>query len=117
MNENGKVIVTGCMGAKPDAIREAFPNVSAITGPQAFESVMEAVRAAAPAPRDPFVDLIPGEGVRLTPRHYAYLKISEGCDHRCTFCIIPSLRGRLASRPAGDVLREAERLVKAGVRS
>ena len=116
MNENGKVIVTGCMGAKPDAIRDAFPNVSAITGPQAFESVMEAVRAAAPAPRDPFVDLIPGEGVRLTPRHYAYLKISEGCDHRCTFCIIPSLRGRLASRSAGDVLREAERLVKAGVK-
>ena len=116
MNENGKVIVTGCMGATPDAIRDAFPNVSAITGPQAFESVMEAVRAAAPAPRDRFVDLIPGEGVRLTPRHYAYLKISEGCDHRCTFCIIPSLRGRLASRPAGDVLREAERLVKAGVK-
>jgi ribosomal protein S12 methylthiotransferase len=116
MNENGKVIVTGCMGAKPEAIRDAFPNVSAITGPQAFESVMEAVRAAAPAPRDPFVDLIPGEGVRLTPRHYAYLKISEGCDHRCTFCIIPSLRGRLASRSAGDVLREAERLTKAGVK-
>ncbi len=110
------MIVTGCMGATPDAIRDVFPNVSAITGPQAFESVMEAVRAAAPAPRDPFVDLIPGEGVRLTPRHYAYLKISEGCDHRCTFCIIPSLRGRLASRPAGDVLREAERLVKAGVK-
>jgi ribosomal protein S12 methylthiotransferase len=116
MNENGRVIVTGCMGATPDAIRDAFPNVSAVTGPQAFESVMEAVRAAAPAPRDPFVDLIPGEGVRLTPRHYAYLKISEGCDHRCTFCIIPSLRGRLASRSAGDVLREAERLVKAGVK-
>jgi ribosomal protein S12 methylthiotransferase len=116
MNENGKVIVTGCMGATPDAIRDAFPNVSAVTGPQAFESVMEAVRAAAPAPRDPFVDLIPGEGVRLTPRHYAYLKISEGCDHRCTFCIIPSLRGRLASRSAGDVMREAERLVKAGVK-
>jgi ribosomal protein S12 methylthiotransferase len=116
MNENGKVIVTGCMGATPDAIRDAFPNVAAVTGPQAFESVMEAVRAAAPAPRDPFVDLIPGEGVRLTPRHYAYLKISEGCDHRCTFCIIPSLRGRLASRSAGDVMREAERLVKAGVK-
>jgi ribosomal protein S12 methylthiotransferase len=116
MNENGKVIVTGCMGAKPDAIRDAFPNVSAITGPQAFESVMEAVRAAAPAPRGPFVDLIPGEGVRLTPRHYAYLKIAEGCDHRCTFCIIPSLRGRLASRSASDVLREAERLTKAGVK-
>ena len=116
MNENGRVIVTGCMGAKPDAILDVFPNVAAITGPQAFESVMEAVRTAAPAPRDPFVDLIPGEGVRLTPRHYAYLKISEGCDHRCTFCIIPSLRGRLASRSAGDVLREAERLVKAGVK-
>ena len=116
MNENGKVIVTGCMGAEPDAIRDAFPNVSAITGPQAFESVMEAVRAAAPAPHDPFVDLIPGEGVRLTPRHYAYLKIAEGCDNRCTFCIIPSLRGRLVSRSAADVLREAERLVKAGVK-
>jgi ribosomal protein S12 methylthiotransferase len=116
LNENGHVIVTGCMGAEPKAIRDAFPNVSAITGPQAFESVMEAVRAAAPAPHDPFVDLIPDEGVRLTPRHYAYLKISEGCDHRCTFCIIPSLRGRLTSRSAGDVLREAEKLVKAGVK-
>jgi ribosomal protein S12 methylthiotransferase len=116
MNENGRVIVTGCMGAEPDAIREVYPNVSAVTGPQAFESVMAAVREAAPAPRDPFVDLIPGDGVRLTPRHYAYLKIAEGCDNRCTFCIIPSLRGRLASRPAGDVLREAERLVKAGVK-
>src|SRR6201994_1556462 len=116
MNENGKVIVTGCMGATPDAIRDAFPNVSAITGPQAFESVMQAVRAAAPAPHDPFVDLIPGEGVKLTPRHYAYLKISEGCDNRCTFCIIPKLRGDLVSRPAGEVLREAEKLVKAGVK-
>ena len=116
LDENGKVIVTGCMGAEPDAIREVFPNVSAITGPQAFESVMEAVRAAAPAPRDPFVDLIPGEGVRLTPRHYAYLKISEGCDNRCTFCIIPNLRGKLVSRPAGEVMRESERLVKAGVK-
>jgi ribosomal protein S12 methylthiotransferase len=116
LNENGRVIVTGCMGAEPGAIRDAFPNVAAITGPQAFESVMEAVRAAAPAPRDPFVDLIPGEGVRLTPRHYAYLKIAEGCDNRCTFCIIPSLRGRLVSRSASDVLREAERLTKAGVR-
>jgi ribosomal protein S12 methylthiotransferase len=116
LNENGRVIVTGCMGAEPGAIRDVFPNVAAITGPQAFESVMEAVRAAAPAPRDKFVDLIPGEGVRLTPRHYAYLKIAEGCDNRCTFCIIPSLRGRLVSRSAGDVLREAERLVKAGVK-
>ena len=116
MSENGKVIVTGCMGAKPEAIRDAFPNVSAITGPQEFESVMAAVREAAPAPRDKFVDLIPGEGVRLTPRHYAYLKIAEGCDNRCTFCIIPSLRGNLVSRHAGDVLHEAERLVKAGVK-
>ena len=116
MNENGRVIVTGCMGAKPEAIRDAFPNVSAITGPQAFESVMAAVREAAPAPRDPFVDLIPGEGVRLTPRHYAYLKIAEGCNHRCSFCIIPSMRGDLVSRPIGEVMREAERLVKAGVK-
>jgi ribosomal protein S12 methylthiotransferase len=116
MAENGKVIVTGCMGAEPDAIRDAYPNVSAIAGPQAYESVMAAVRAAAPAPNHPFVDLIPGEGVRLTPRHTAYLKIAEGCDNRCTFCIIPKLRGPLVSRPAGDVLREAEKLVKAGVK-
>ncbi|MGO9419897.1 30S ribosomal protein S12 methylthiotransferase RimO [Roseiarcus sp.] len=116
MAENGRVIVTGCMGAEPEAIREAFPNVSAITGPQAFESVMAAVHVAAPAPHDPFVDLIPEQGVKLTPRHYAYLKISEGCHNRCTFCIIPKLRGDLVSRPAGDVLREAEKLVKAGVK-
>ena len=116
MAENGKVIVTGCMGAEPDQIRDAFPNVSAITGPQAYESVMAAVRLAAPAPHDPFVDLIPDTGVRLTPRHYAYLKISEGCNNRCTFCIIPKLRGGLVSRPAGEVLREAEKLVKAGVK-
>ena len=116
MARNGKVIVTGCMGAEPDAIRDAFPNVSAITGPQAYESVMEAVRKAAPAPRGPFVDLVPDAGVRLTPRHYAYLKISEGCNNRCTFCIIPKLRGGLVSRPAAEVLREAEKLVKAGVR-
>ena len=116
MNENGRVIVTGCMGAEPEAIRDAFPDVLGVTGPQEFESVMTAVRDAAPAPHDPFVDLIPGEGVRLTPRHYAYLKIAEGCDNRCTFCIIPSLRGNLVSRQAGDVLREAERLVKAGVK-
>jgi ribosomal protein S12 methylthiotransferase len=116
MAENGKVIVTGCMGADPGPIRDAFPNIAAITGPQAFESVMTALRAAAPAPHDPFLDLIPEQGVKLTPRHYSYLKISEGCDHRCTFCIIPSLRGKLVSRPANDVLREAERLVKAGVK-
>jgi ribosomal protein S12 methylthiotransferase len=116
MNENGRVIVTGCMGAEPEAIRDAYPNVAAITGPQAFESVMAAVHEAAPAPHDPFVDLIPAEGVKLTPRHYAYLKISEGCRNRCAFCIIPKLRGDLVSRPAGEVLREAEKLVKAGVK-
>jgi ribosomal protein S12 methylthiotransferase len=116
MKENGRVIVTGCMGAEPDAIRDAYPNVSAITGPQDFESVMAAVREAAPAPHSPFLDLIPEQGVKLTPRHYAYLKISEGCDHACTFCIIPKLRGKLASRPAADVLREAEKLARAGVK-
>ncbi len=116
MAENGKVIVTGCMGAQPDAIRDAFPDVLSITGPQAYESVMDAVHAASPPSSDPFVDLVPEHGVKLTPRHYAYLKISEGCNNACSFCIIPDLRGRLASRPAGDVLREAEKLVKAGVR-
>jgi ribosomal protein S12 methylthiotransferase len=116
MRENGRVIVTGCMGAEPDQIRDAFPNVSAITGPQAYESVMTAVHDAAPAPHDPFVDLIPEQGIKLTPRHYAYLKISEGCHNRCTFCIIPKLRGDLVSRHAGEVLREAEKLVKAGVK-
>jgi len=116
MKENGRVIVTGCMGAEPDAIRDAYPNVSAITGPQAFEGVMAAVHDAAPAPHDPFVDLIPEQGIKLTPRHYAYLKISEGCRNRCAFCIIPKLRGDLVSRPAGEVLREAEKLVKAGVK-
>lgn len=116
MKENGKVIVTGCMGAQPGPILAAHPNILAITGPQALDSVMAAVRQAAPAPHDPFVDLVPPQGVKLTPRHYAYLKIAEGCDHRCSFCIIPSLRGDLVSRPAGDVLREAERLVKAGVK-
>ncbi|HEV7255701.1 MAG TPA: 30S ribosomal protein S12 methylthiotransferase RimO [Mesorhizobium sp.] len=116
LKENGKVIVTGCLGAEPDAIREKHPNVLAITGPQAYESVMTAVHEAAPPAHDPFLDLVPPQGVKLTPRHYAYLKISEGCNHRCTFCIIPSLRGDLASRPAADVLREAERLAKAGVK-
>ena len=116
MAENGRVIVTGCMGAEPESIRDAFPNVSAITGPQAYESVMDAVHAAAPAPHDPFVDLSPEQGVKLTPRHYAYLKISEGCNNRCSFCIIPKLRGDLVSRPVGDVLREAEKLVRAGVK-
>ena len=116
LKENGRVIVTGCMGAEPEAIRDAYPNVSAITGPQDYESVMAAVHEAAPAPHNPFLDLIPEQGVKLTPRHYAYLKIAEGCDHACTFCIIPKLRGRLASRPAADVLREAEKLARAGVK-
>ena len=116
LDENGKVVVTGCMGAEPDAIRDRFPNVLAITGPQDYASVVAAVRAAAPAPHDPRLDLVPPQGIKLTPRHYAYLKISEGCNNSCSFCIIPQLRGRLVSRPAADVLREAERLVKAGVK-
>src|SRR3954467_443837 len=114
--ENGKVIVTGCMGAEPEKITAKYPNVLAITGPQQYESVVEAVHRAAPPQHDPFLDLVPPEGIKLTPRHYAYLKISEGCNNRCTFCIIPKLRGDLVSRPAGDVLREAERLVAAGVK-
>ncbi len=114
--ENGKVIVTGCMGAEPEQITAKFPNVLAITGPQQYESVVAAVHKAAPPQHDPFVDLVPPEGIKLTPRHYAYLKISEGCNNRCTFCIIPKLRGDLVSRPAADVLREAERLVTAGVK-
>ena len=114
--ENGRVIVTGCMGAEPEAITRRFPDVLAVTGPQQYESVVEAVhRAAAPA-HDPFVDLLPEQGVKLTPRHYAYLKISEGCDNSCSFCIIPHLRGPLVSRPAAEVLREAEKLVRAGVK-
>ena len=116
MAENGKVIVTGCMGAEPEQIRDVFPNVLAITGPQAYESVVSAVHQAVPPKHDPFVDLVPDQGVKLTPRHYAYLKISEGCNNRCTFCIIPKLRGDLVSRPIGDVLREAEKLAKAGVK-
>jgi len=116
MKENGKVIVTGCMGATPELIREKHPNVLAITGPQAYESVMAAVHEAAPPAPEPFVDLIPPQGVKLTPRHYAYLKISEGCNNRCSFCIIPALRGDLFSRPAADVLREAEKLANAGVK-
>ncbi|WP_201836637.1 30S ribosomal protein S12 methylthiotransferase RimO [Microvirga zambiensis] len=116
MAENGKVIVTGCMGAEPEQIREHFPNVLAITGPQAYESVVSAVHEAAPPAHDPFIDLVPPQGVKLTPRHYAYLKISEGCNNRCSFCIIPKLRGDLVSRPIGDVLREAEKLARAGVK-
>jgi ribosomal protein S12 methylthiotransferase len=116
LSENGRVIVTGCLGAEPEVIREKHPNVLAITGPQAYENVMSAVHAAAPPVHDPFVDLLPPQGVKLTPRHYAYLKISEGCNNRCSFCIIPSLRGDLVSRPIADVLREAEKLAKAGVK-
>jgi ribosomal protein S12 methylthiotransferase len=116
LNENGKVIVTGCMGAEPEKITALYPNVLAITGPQQYETVVAAVHRAAPPRHDPFVDLVPPEGIKLTPRHYAYLKISEGCNNRCTFCIIPKLRGDLVSRAAADVLREAERLVTAGVK-
>jgi len=116
LSENGKVIVTGCMGAEPEQIAEKYPGVLSITGPQQYESVLEAVHRAAPPKHDPFLDLVPPQGIKLTPRHYAYLKISEGCNNRCTFCIIPRLRGDLVSRPAADVLREAERLVKAGVK-
>jgi ribosomal protein S12 methylthiotransferase len=116
LSENGRVIVTGCLGAEPDVIRARHPNVLAITGPQAYESVMAAVHEAAPPTHDPLVDLLPPQGIKLTPRHYAYLKISEGCNNRCSFCIIPALRGDLVSRPAGDVLREAEKLAKAGVK-
>jgi ribosomal protein S12 methylthiotransferase len=116
LKENGKVIVTGCMGAEPEKITAAHPNVLAVTGPQQYEGVLAAVHQAAPPQQNPHVDLIPPEGIKLTPRHYAYLKISEGCNNRCTFCIIPRLRGDLVSRPAADVLREAERLVAAGVK-
>jgi ribosomal protein S12 methylthiotransferase len=116
LKENGKVIVTGCMGAEPENISAAYPDVFAITGPQQYESVLDAVHRAAPPRHDPFIDLVPPEGIKLTPRHYAYLKISEGCNNRCTFCIIPKLRGDLVSRPAGDILREAEKLAAAGVK-
>jgi len=116
LKENGKVIVTGCMGAEPESISAAYPQVLAITGPQQYESVVEAVHRAVPPQHDPFLDLVPPEGIKLTPRHYAYLKISEGCNNRCTFCIIPRLRGDLVSRPAGEVIREAEKLAAAGVK-
>jgi ribosomal protein S12 methylthiotransferase len=116
MAENGKVIVTGCMGAEPEQISNAYPDVLSITGPQQYESVLEAVHRALPPAHNPHLDLVPPQGIKLTPRHYAYLKISEGCNNRCSFCIIPKLRGDLVSRPANDVLREAERLVGAGVK-
>ena len=116
VHANGKVIVTGCMGAEPEKIIAHYPGVLSVTGPQQYESVLEAVHRAVPPQHDPFLDLLPPEGIKLTPRHYAYLKISEGCNNRCSFCIIPKLRGDLVSRPAADVLREAERLVTAGVK-
>jgi ribosomal protein S12 methylthiotransferase len=114
--QNGRVIVTGCLGVEEDAIRSAHPSVLAVTGPHQYEQVLDAVHAAVPPAPDPKIDLIPAQGVRLTPRHYAYLKISEGCNHSCRFCIIPSMRGKLASRPPRAVIREAEKLVEAGVR-
>jgi ribosomal protein S12 methylthiotransferase len=116
LDENGRVIVTGCLGAKGDVVREAHPEVLAVTGPHATEEVMAAVHAHLPQPHDPFTSLIPPQGIRLTPKHYAYLKISEGCNHRCTFCIIPSMRGDLVSRPVGEVMQEAQALVQAGVK-
>ncbi len=116
MKENGKVIVTGCMGGEPDQILAKFPNVLAVTGPQQYEQVVNAVHNAVPPQHDPFMDLVPPEGLKLTPRHYAYLKISEGCNNRCSFCIIPSLRGDLVSRPIHHVIAEAENLKRAGVK-
>jgi ribosomal protein S12 methylthiotransferase len=114
--ENGKVIVTGCLGAKGTVVQDAHPAVLAVTGPHAADEVMTAVHAHLPQPHDPYTDLIPPQGIRLTPRHFAYLKISEGCNHRCSFCIIPSMRGDLVSRPVGEVMSEAEALVKSGVK-
>jgi len=116
LSENGRVIVTGCMGAEPEKITGRYPDVLAITGPQQYESVLAAIHRVVQPRHDPFLDLVPAAGIKLTPRHYAYLKISEGCNNRCTFCIIPKLRGDLVSRPAAEVLREAERLVVAGVK-
>ena len=116
LDENGKVIVTGCLGANADKVLDAYPNVLAVTGPHAYEAVMQSVHNHLPPLHDPYTDLIPPQGIRLTPRHYAYLKISEGCNHRCSFCIIPTLRGDLVSRPIGDVMQEAENLVNAGVK-
>jgi len=118
IDENGKVIVTGCLGVKPEDIQKQYPNVLAVTGPQAYEEVVSAVHDHLPntVKHDPFIELVPPQGIKLTPRHYAYLKISEGCNHKCSFCIIPSMRGRLVSRDIGDVMQEAERLKNAGVR-
>src|SRR5262245_38490648 len=117
LEENGKVIVTGCLGKGPKShvIREKYPDVLSITGPQDYSGVMNAVHEAVPPAHDPFIDLVQPTGIKLTPKHYAYVKIAEGCNHKCSFCIIPSMRGRLASRPINEVLTEAEKLVKAGV--
>ena len=114
--ENGKVVVTGCLGAKEGVVEKAHPSVLAVTGPHDTAGVMKAVHAHLPKPHDPYIDLVPPQGIKLTPAHYAYLKISEGCNHRCTFCIIPSMRGDLVSRPIGEVMQEAENLVKSGVK-
>ena len=116
LNANGKVVVTGCLGAKGDIVKRTHPGVLAVTGPHATEEVMRAVHEHLPQPHDPYTSLVPAQGIKLTPRHYAYLKIAEGCNHRCSFCIIPSMRGDLVSRPVGEVMQEAENLVKAGVR-
>jgi ribosomal protein S12 methylthiotransferase len=116
LRENGKVIVTGCLGADSGLIKETHPKVLSVSGPHQYERVVEAVHAAVPPVHDPYLDLVPPQGLRLTPRHFAYLKISEGCNHSCSFCIIPSMRGKLVSRPAGEVMIEAERLALAGVR-
>ena len=116
LDENGRVIVTGCLGARGEIVQQAHPNVLAVTGPHALDEVMQAVHAHLPRPHDPYTDLVPPAGLKLTPRHYAYLKISEGCNHRCSFCIIPQLRGDLVSRPIGEVMQEAENLVAGGVR-
>ena len=116
LHENGRVIVTGCLGAKSEQVREAFPNLLAVTGPHATAEVMQAVHKHLPPQHDPYMDLVPPQGVKLTPKHYAYLKISEGCNHRCTFCIIPSFRGDLVSRPIDEVMQEAQNLAQAGVK-
>jgi len=116
LSGNGKVIVTGCLGAKQGVVQSAHPSVLAVTGPHDTEGVMRAVHAHLPRPHDPFADLVPPQGIRLTPKHYAYLKIAEGCNHRCSFCIIPSMRGDLVSRPIGEVMQEAENLVRSGVK-
>ena len=115
IDKNGKVIVTGCLGERREVIEKRFDNLLAITGSEAYKEVMDAVHTYAPKPIDPHIDLIPPQGVRLTPKHYAYIKISEGCNHTCTFCIIPSMRGKLVSRPIGEIMQEAENLVRSGV--